>query len=179
MRALAAIFSLVALAQLSACGDRVVGFPVDDTTRPRVISTSPTDGADDVALYAPINATFSEMMDPTTIDADTFVLKRGDSPVAGAATFVGVTAIFTPHFALDPDAVYTALIMSDVTDLVGNQLATDYVWSFTRGAIVDTTPPLVTTTSPRFGADDVAINTVITATFSEPMRAPCRATRSQ
>ena len=73
----------------------------------------------------------------------------------------------TPSQPLASFTTYTATISggsSGVTDLVGNPLATTVVWSFTT---LDTTPPVVTVTSPASGATGVSGSTVVTATFSK------------
>jgi hypothetical protein len=60
--------------------------------------------------------------------------------------------------------------ISGVADEAGNALAVDEVWSFTTVALGgDTTPPTVTGVGPTDGATDVAVNTVVTATFDEAM----------
>src|SRR6185503_5031720 len=84
----------------------------------------------------------------------------------------GVTATFTPAGNLSPLTPYTATITSGAMDLAGNALPTDFVWSFTTGATPDTTAPTLSATDPTVPADaatGVAINQIITATFSEAM----------
>ncbi|RJO66050.1 MAG: DUF3494 domain-containing protein [Myxococcales bacterium] len=142
---------------------------IPDTTPPRVSSTTPLNNATDVAFNAPIAATFSEAMNPLTISTATFTLLDGTIPVSGAVIYVGVTAIFTPIINLNPNTLYTATITSGVTDLAGNAMVEDYVWSFTTGTAPDTTPPRVSSTTPVNGATAVAFNTSISATFSEAM----------
>ena len=140
-----------------------------DVSVPTVNSTNPTDGATKVALNAAITATFSEAMDPSTISTDTFTLFDGMTSVSGAVTYIGVTALFKPTIHLDPHTLYTATITTGAKDLTGNALASDYVWSFTTGTVLDTTAPQVISTTPEDNAPDVALNAAITATFSEAM----------
>ena len=89
---------------------------ITDTTPPTVISTSPADGATDVAVDTSITATFSETMDPSTITASTFILSSGGSEIAGSVTYSDKAATFTPSSALDYDTTYTATITTDVQD---------------------------------------------------------------
>ncbi|MCK9462871.1 MAG: Ig-like domain-containing protein [Proteobacteria bacterium] len=142
-----------------------------DTTPPTVISTIPVDDATDVVINASLTATFSEAMNPATISDSTFTLFDGTTPVAGAVSLVGATATFNPTTDLEVDTLYTGTITIGAADLAGNALAADYVWSFTTGAAADVTPPTVILTSPLDLAIDVAINTNVTATFSEAMDA--------
>jgi methionine-rich copper-binding protein CopC len=140
-----------------------------DTTPPTVTSTSPANGATNVAINTKVSATFSEAMDPSTVTNSTFTLEQGGTPVAGAVTYAGTTATFAPASPLASATTYTATITTGAEDLAGNALESDYVWSFTTGALLDTTPPTVTSTSPVNGATNVAIYARVSATFSEAM----------
>ncbi len=98
---------------------------------PAVAATTPADGATGVAFNAPITATFSEAMDPLTLDATTFTLANGATAVPGAVTCAGATAVFTPSALLDPTTVYTATVTVGARSLAGNALAGAHTWSFT------------------------------------------------
>ena len=141
-----------------------------DTTAPTVSSTIPANNASGVALNSNITATFSEAMDPLTITTTTFTLTQGVTPVAGAVTYAGVTATFNPNTNFTASTLYTATITTGAEDLAGNTLLVNKVWTFTTGAAADTTRPTVTSTVPANLATGVALNTNITATFSEAMK---------
>jgi hypothetical protein len=140
-----------------------------DTTAPTVSYTDPANAATGVAVNKTIAATFSEAMDPLTISTATLTLKRGTTPVAGTVTYAGTTATFAPANDLAPNTVYTATSTTGATDLAGNPLLSNFVWSFTSGATADTTRPTVSSTVPANAAAGVAINQHINATFSEAM----------
>jgi hypothetical protein len=142
---------------------------VADTTPPTVSSTVPANAATGVAINSAMTATFSEAMRITTITNTTFILKQGATPISGTVTYVGFTATFRPAANLASSTVYTATITTGAKDLAGNALAVNKVWAFTTGAVADTTPPTVTSTIPANAATDTAVNTAITATFSEAM----------
>lgn len=116
--------------------DYVWGFTtgsVRDITPPAVISTSPTVNETGVANNTVIKATFSEAMDPASIDSSTFTLSGG---ISGTVTYDrdSRTATFTPSSDLEYEKItYTATISSAVKDAAGNNMATDYIWSFTTG----------------------------------------------
>jgi hypothetical protein len=140
-----------------------------DTTRPTVSSTVPAPGAIGVATGSRLSATFSEAMDPETINTASFTLKQGATVVRGSVSYSGVTALFTPTTALSATLPYSATITTLAKDLGGNTLAVDYVWSFTPGAAADTLAPTVSSTVPAQSATGAAIGSKLTATFSEPM----------
>ena len=142
-----------------------------DTTAPTVSYTDPANAATGVAVNKKIAGTFSEAMDPLTISTTTFTLKQGTTPVAGTVTYAGTTATFAPASDLAPNTVYTATITTGAADLAGNPLLSNYAWSFTTGAIADTTRPTVSSTVPGNAATGVTINQHVNATFSEAMNA--------
>jgi hypothetical protein len=102
-----------------------------DTTRPTVISTDPANGDTGVAINTKIAATFSEPMDPLTITNTIFTV----AGVPGTVFYDPITrvATFTPGSTLASNTTYTATITTAASDLAGNTLAVDYVWSFTTG----------------------------------------------
>jgi uncharacterized protein (TIGR03437 family) len=140
-----------------------------DTTTPTVSSTVPTTGAINVPISNALSTMFSGAMNPLTITTSTFTLQNGLTPVAGTVTYAGVTAAFTPTSTLAPNTVFTTTITTGVTDLAGNALVTNYVWTFTTGAAPDTTPPTVSSTVPATGSINVPIGNALSATFSEAL----------
>jgi hypothetical protein len=140
-----------------------------DATAPIVSSTNPANVATGVALNQKIAATFSKAMNPTTITATTFTVKQGATAVAGAVSYAGKTATFTPTANLAASLVYTATLATGATDLAGNALAGAFVWTFTTGTTSNTSAPTVTLTVPVNVATGVGINQTINATFSTGM----------
>jgi Ice-binding-like/Bacterial Ig-like domain len=142
-----------------------------DIIAPTILSTDPLNEATGVALNKTVTATFSEAMNPLTINNITFTLKQGTAAVPGTVTYSGTTAAFTPLTNLVANTIYTATVSTGVQDLAGNALASDYVWSFTTLTVVptDITPPTVISTDPVNAATNVILSKKITATFSEPM----------
>jgi hypothetical protein len=140
-------------------------------TPPTVSSTDPVDAATGVPLNQKIAATFSKTMDASTFTSATFTLKQGTTSVSGFVSYSGVTAIFAPASNLAPSTVYTATITTGATDLAGNALANNFVWSFATGAAVVITPPTVSFTDPLNAATGVPLNQKIAATFSKTMDA--------
>lgn len=133
---------------------------------PTVISTDPANNAIGVPLNKIVTANFNMPMDPLTINATTFTIKQGIAAVTGTVTYSGTTASFAPTVNFSSGLVYTATITTGAKNVAGTALANNYVWTFTTGII---TAPTVISTDPASNAIDVALNKVITATFSMPM----------
>jgi hypothetical protein len=140
-----------------------------DVTAPTVTATGPVNSAVNVAIAGNVTATFSEAMNAATIIGANFTLYQGLTPVAGAVSYASNVATFNPTSNLAYSTVYTATVTTSVTDVAGNPLATNKVWSFTTVTAPDLTPPTVSSTSPADSAIDVAIAANVTATFSEAM----------
>ena len=144
---------------------------------PTVISTIPVDTATGVPLNQIITATFSESMLGSTITTPPqFTLENMTTlayvpNTSGVVTYtlVGTTATFTPGAPLDASTVYTATILTGVTDLAGNHLVSPYVWTFKTGSGVSVTSPYVVSRNPANNATLVCKNHGINATFNEPM----------
>jgi hypothetical protein len=160
------------------CGNAAGSAAGTDTTPPTITSTVSANGATGVALNAKVVAVFSEAMAPSTINTTNFTVTQGATPVAGTVTYTGVTATFTPNTVLALNTVYTATVSSAATDVAGNKLSGNqavfpapgnYIWTFTTGATLDTSPPTITSTINADGATGVAVNTKVGAFFSEPM----------
>ena len=154
----------------NAIGTFTFAFTVGDTTAPTVVSTVPADGATGVAVAANVTATFSEAMDPATINTTTFSLRltSGGSALPATVTYNSSnnTATLDPTANLAEGTSYTATITTGARDSFGNPIAAAKTWTFTT---VDTTPPTVSSVVPANAALNVATNTTVRVTFSEPM----------
>lgn len=104
-----------------------------DDTEPTIASTSPLTDAQNVERNVAIEATFSEEMDPLTLNTSTFTLKLGSTEIDGAVDYSGLAATFNPAKVLSAETVYTATITTEAKDLAGNALAANMEWSFTTG----------------------------------------------
>jgi hypothetical protein len=123
---------------------KVSGTTVSDTIAPKVISTTPPATATGVAPGDNITATFSEAMDPSTINGTTFKLF-----LAGTTTLIPAVVTYDPNTnkaILNPNAnlrlgtKYKAAVTMGAKDLAGKQLDQDQDptnglqqmgWSFT------------------------------------------------
>jgi|SRR5215208_6742272 dipeptidyl aminopeptidase/acylaminoacyl peptidase len=98
----------------------------NDTTAPKVISTSPKANAKGVAPTVNIRATFSEDMLASTINKTTFkLLKKGaTTKIAAAVSYSAATnkATLNPTRALQKGATYKAAMTTGAKDRAGNSL---------------------------------------------------------
>src|ERR1035437_8742337 len=141
---------------------------------PTVISTVPSNLAIGVPINRALSATFSEAMDPATINSATFLLKvTGGAAVNGVITYAaaGSVATFTPNANLASSTNYTATITSGALDLNDDAGVTPYSWTFTTAAAPLITPPTVISTVPVTLPEDVNVplNEVVSAVFSKAM----------
>lgn len=123
-----------------------------DAAPPTVTGTYPTPGQAGIpiasieiqpGMYLPaVQATFSEPVDPETVDETTFTLSdTGGSVAYDAATW---TAYLYPTAPLEPSTTYTASITGGIQDMAGNTPAGPHTWRFTTGgsaAIAVALPP--------------------------------------
>ncbi|MDO8679579.1 MAG: Ig-like domain-containing protein, partial [Acidobacteriota bacterium] len=142
-----------------------------DVTPPRVIANQPPTGFNGASPAATATVTFSEPMDPATVNATTFTLRvTNGAAIPGTVTYTAATRIaeFRPTASLPNPASITATVSTGVKDLAGNAMAAAYSWAFTTR---DDTPPTVTATVPANGATGVAPTSTVNITFSEAMDA--------
>jgi hypothetical protein len=138
---------------------------------PTVISETPPNGAVGVCPNTVVTATFSQAMNPTTINGTTFtVTGPGTTPVAGVVTYAVSTATFTPSSPLALNTTYTATVTTGATDVFGNALASNFVWTFQTSATPCAAPTVISVAPPN-AATGICPNTIVTATFSEAMNA--------
>jgi hypothetical protein len=147
-----------------------------DTEKPTVIYTDPADGDDNVSTNGNVIATFSEAMDPETINPETFILNKiveGQDPVSvpGTVEYYVTTATYRLKANLDNFTNYQATITTGVADSAGNHMAADKVWSFTTGGAMDKEAPYIVTggRSPASGATGVKVTTNVIVTFNESL----------
>ncbi len=106
---------------------------------PTVSLTVPGTAATGVAIGSSLTATFSVLMDPTTITTSTFTLvpTLGGAAIAGTVTNPSTTtATFAPTASLASSTQYTATLSTSVKSAAAAALASAYTWSFTTAAAV-------------------------------------------
>src|SRR5450759_4425932 len=137
--------------------------------QPTVTANIPLCGATGVALNSTITVTFSEAMDPASINTTSFtVTGPGTTAVAGSVAYASGVATFTPTSPLAFNTTYTVNVSSAARSVLGVSLAPGTGCAFKT--LADPVPPTVVSTSPGCGVIGVPVGTTaITATFSKPM----------
>ncbi len=124
--------------------------PKVDSTRPIVVSASPTGTA--VPLTVPLIVNFSETMDRASVESS-FTL----APNPGSLTYSWSQRVFPDdtmtvnHLAFSGGTLYTATVGIGSKDVSspGNFLASDYAWTFTTISLNQ--PPSISVTLPMGG----------------------------
>ena len=132
-------------AALVACGGTAPG--AHPHTSPTMSSSTPANAATGVNLDSAVVASFSEAVDPATINSKTFILKQGAAAVPGTVSYAGMTATFKPTQTLASGSSFTATI-SGARFRDGTGLASNLVWTFvTSGPRVALAPVLLGTSA--------------------------------
>jgi YD repeat-containing protein len=149
-----------------------------DTTAPTVIQVTPPDGSLDIATNRLITVEFSEPMNATTLNAITFTVSAGGTPVSGRLAMVtgpggpNTLATFTPSQLLSATNPYAVTLTAGLLDTASNPLGA-VSSTFTTGAGVDTFRPSVVSTSPPMldftSVTNVPLDAKVIVQFSEPM----------
>ncbi len=135
-----------------------------DIVAPTVTGRSPAASATNVPRSSTISATFSE---PIVGDSAQLVATSSSGTVAGSLTFDEATStvMLTPASLLAANRIYTVTV-SGGRDVSGNIMAPTS-WTFRTSS--DATAPTVSGRLPASGATNVAVATIVRATFSEPV----------
>ncbi|MCR4327096.1 MAG: ice-binding family protein [Nanoarchaeota archaeon] len=122
----------------------------------RIMDYSPWKDSESQSVSSNIVVTFSEAINPETVNEETFIVKdeRG-SMVAGVITSDQTKKIWTFNpSSLDSNSKYSVTITNNIQDFWGNSLLADFMWSFETGSrggggssgSAPTTPVLTTIT---------------------------------
>ena len=139
---------------------------------PTVTATTPTNGATNQATNTDITVTFSE---PVNVTGNWFTIVCTSSGTRNVADTVVTPPSPATSFTINPNTDFTGgetctvtIVAAQVTDAdtvdPPDNMAANFVFSFTMDAA-----PTVTATVPTNGATQVANNTNISITFSEPV----------
>ena len=106
------------------------------TNQPAVASTTPAAGTSGVAPNGNLSVTFTQAMNPTSINTGTFTLTSGTPAVAvtGTVIYSGSTATFWPSAHLASNTMYTATITTGAMTVAGMAMSANMNWTFTTGS---------------------------------------------
>ncbi len=134
-----------------------------DTTQPGLVKTISANLDTNVPLNQAISATFTEAMNPLTLNTATFLLYQGSSlsgtPIPATITYdpINYIATLTPTTLLTANTEYTVTVTTGAKDVNGNPLLVNIgpppnPWTFTTGTGVLTPPIVLGPTISVFGA---------------------------
>jgi hypothetical protein len=154
------------LADFSSTFTTVSGF---DTSRPSVVGQRPGNGANGVMATTGIVLFVTEPLDPSTIEAALHVSQNG-AGVAGTVQVStnGQTLYFQPAAPWAPNALIQVFLDTAARDPNGNRVNA-YQGSFRTASDSQTTAPLVTATSPTYGATTIAPSVVVSVGYNVPL----------
>ena len=142
-----------------------------DTTGPTVLSVTPQNGVTGMGSKATVILTFSESLNPNTINTNSLgVLVNGSvSPSGlGISTSQDNRVVTLTPYNLPGSSTITILATSGITDLYGNPL-TSFQSEFYTGPTLSSTAPTVFAQRPGTGATGVPANSTVVLYFSQPM----------
>jgi hypothetical protein len=155
----------VILVSLIGCGTQPNAPAMHNQAAPAVLMVAPQ--ANGVATNREVGVVFTQPMDPSSINASTFL-------IAGAAGYVtydatNKIAACKPLSNLAPNTTYGATITTGAKNLNGVGLAAPFHFSFTTRSTADSSPPDIVAVNVEAGAKCVPLDQKFTITFDEPM----------
>ncbi|MBE7546583.1 MAG: SBBP repeat-containing protein [Planctomycetia bacterium] len=125
-------------------------------------STNPLDNAVNVPVDAAISATFSMLINGSTVNTDSFYVTNPDgNKIDGFASTDSYDVIFTPTDALSYDTTYTAFATTQIqaANWAGTTIESNHSWSFTTES-----SPIVPTPTPAAAAASPTLTVLLTPT---------------
>jgi hypothetical protein len=135
-------------------------------------SQSIPNGANVTNNLSPITLTFSQTLDPATVNLGTFLVTNSQNTnwgLAGAYSVNGNAVTFTPSNPYPPNATIWVYVTSGLTDVAGDAYSGS-TWPLnftTTGDTADSTPLTVLSVSPASGATNVRPDTPVSVTFNK------------
>jgi hypothetical protein len=141
---------------------------VASPTSPYITAISPARSAENQSLVVTIRITFSETMDPASVENSFSIspsIAVGDPKFTWASSNRQMTLNYSLAGVLATNTMYTVTMLTGAMDLSDEHLQVNYTWSFTT---IPPSPPYVVSTIPIPGETNVDC-TIWGVNFSEPM----------
>ncbi len=136
-----------------------------------LLNPGPVAGSTTACPNATVTVSFSEGMNPDSINGSTFTLSGpGGVAVAATVSYNASTnqAILTPAALLGSGVLYNAHVTAGAVNLYGIPVV-PYTWSFTTATNGCHAPPSVLSVTPIAGSTTACPNAAVSVTFSEAM----------
>jgi hypothetical protein len=122
---------------------------------PKIVSTTPASGSFQVPITATPTATFSQSLDPDSVNESTVLMSDvWNDPVPATISYDTFDSkiTITPSRPLEPGGLYMVTFKGGafephITDFVGTPLGSDYTWSFAAAISPSALPLMVITTT--------------------------------
>ncbi|MGE3173083.1 MAG: Ig-like domain-containing protein [Planctomycetota bacterium] len=144
-----------------------------DSIAPRALDVWPPTNTNNVTPLVQPVVTFSESMDPTTVEPSSLLFQDEFGSIVAFAVHASSdqrTLRVQPLNPLQVGRTYSLAFLvsaAAVTDVSGNGLQSSLALTFKTGA--DSTPPAIDAIAPAAGAAHVSVNAAPLLTFTEPM----------
>ena len=123
--------------QTTTVGPVVMNYYGDDVTAPTVSSHYPGSGGTGILRNTTISITFSEYVVTASVNATScsIVESGATTPVPSTLTYDAALyrSTLIPNNALKQNTSYTVTVTTDIEDLAGLHMASNFTWSFTTG----------------------------------------------
>jgi hypothetical protein len=144
------------------------------STAPVVVRTHPAASVAGVPRNVVLEVEFNEPLDPSTVNANTVVLRQSVSgpPVLASNLHLereGRVVRLTPNALLAANTSHVYDLTTGIRDQDGQALPSLRRFFFTTGNSADSLPPSVVAVTPPDGAADIGVNANIRVYFSEPI----------
>lgn len=114
----------------------------NDFTPPSITITIPVNGDTAVSLNFPVTINWNENIDCSTVT--TLTVTINPAVTWSMTSCSGSQTVFTPSGQAN-STTYTVTVNTEVRDVAGNAMVSDYAFSYTTAAPVDVTPPSIPT----------------------------------
>lgn len=145
-----------------------------DFSRPDITAVSPANGAKNVLRNTGILVLFSEPIDQTTVNGNTFIVSKDGIPIEGRLEFDQYSSSRLVRYqatdvaSLAPNSYYQVTLTTGITDTAGQPLSREFSSGFTTGEETEETEaPIVTGINPFNSQKNVPLNSPIKVAFSK------------
>ncbi|MCK4494388.1 MAG: Ig-like domain-containing protein, partial [Methylococcales bacterium] len=143
-----------------------------DVKLPEILAVTPNDKSMDIHPSTPVVITFSESLDPNTINKKNFILYANGQVLnnygLSQSSDNRTITLSSSYDSLPVESTISVIVTDDVKDLSGNRIK-DSISIFTTSVADDGTRPKITTAYPGNGAKDVYTNSTIILQANESL----------
>ena len=104
-----------------------------DSVPPQVLNINPPNGATGIDISTGVSVTFSEPINPITVNNASFVVSVGGTPYPGLISFSGQNTVvtFTPDQPFPTNSLVTVTLSAGISDVAGNGMSSPFTSTFT------------------------------------------------